>query len=125
LNIGSEVAIKSEPTGKDQSGVILHDYINEILRSKRVSGQNSNRFRDSMKLAYQIVDASLCKSPSPSQCLIDCDKLIPHITHYANNNVCSDPLCEQVRHHFVHLTKCKSVGMNKSCEYCLRGIYSK
>ncbi|KAK1944968.1 hypothetical protein P3T76_003501 [Phytophthora citrophthora] len=97
-------------------------YINQLLRDKQ-GGDNSEtaqrEFEEVVDLGYAIVDASFCSPSKARQCLLNCKAILDHLQHHLDLQVCNQPMCRAVEHHFAHLSQCKARDESRSCEYCL------
>ncbi|KAL3671495.1 hypothetical protein V7S43_003417 [Phytophthora oleae] len=97
-------------------------YINQLLRDKQ-GGDNSEaaqrEFDEVVDLGCAIVDASFCSPSKARRCLLNCKAILDHLQHHLDLQVCNQPMCKAVEHHFAHLSQCKARDESKSCEYCL------
>ncbi|KAG1710872.1 hypothetical protein DVH05_013595 [Phytophthora capsici] len=97
-------------------------YINQLLRNKQ-DGDNSEaaqqEFDKVVDLGCAIVDASFCSPSKARRCLLNCKAILDHLQHHLDLQVCNQPMCKAVEHHFAHLSQCKARDESKSCEYCL------
>ncbi|GMF25548.1 unnamed protein product [Phytophthora fragariaefolia] len=100
------------------------DFINQLLRVKAGTGDGSDvaqrEFNGVMELGYAIVDASFCAPSKAQRCLLNCKSILVHLQHHLDIQVCTQPMCTAVEHHFAHLSQCKARDASDSCEYCLR-----
>ncbi|GMF10140.1 unnamed protein product [Phytophthora lilii] len=100
------------------------DFINQLLKAKAEGGDESEvaqrEFDGVMELGYAIVDASFCAPSKAQRCLLNCKSILVHLQHHLDLQVCTQPMCAAVEHHFAHLSRCKARGESDSCEYCLR-----
>ncbi|KAL4144647.1 hypothetical protein PRNP1_013773 [Phytophthora ramorum] len=100
------------------------DFINELLQAKIENGESRDvvqrEFDGVMELGYAIVDASFCAPSKAQRCLLNCTSILVHLQHHLDLQVCNQPMCTAVEHHFAHLSQCKAREESESCEYCLR-----
>lgn len=62
----------------------------------------------------------LCAPSKAQRCLLNCKSILVHLQHHLDLQVCTQPMCTAVEHHFAHLSQCKARDKSDSCEYCLR-----
>ncbi|KAE9249170.1 hypothetical protein PF002_g5430 [Phytophthora fragariae] len=100
------------------------DFINQLLLAKVENGDGrevaQREFDGVMELGYAIVDASFCAPSKAQRCLLNCKSILVHLQHHLDLQVCTQPMCTAVEHHFAHLSQCKAQDKSDSCEYCLR-----
>ncbi|KAJ8539025.1 hypothetical protein ON010_g12846 [Phytophthora cinnamomi] len=100
------------------------DFINQLLQAKGESGDGrevaQREFDGVIELGYAIVDASFCAPSKAQRCLLNCKSILVHLQHHLDIEVCTQPMCTAVEHHFAHLSQCKARDNSDSCEYCLR-----
>ena len=118
--------IGQKPGGIQDAGHVNTDAdsIDALLRAKSKDGEgrevSQREFDKIMEQGYTIVDALFCVPSKAQRCLLNCKSILAHLQHHFDLQVCSQPLCAKVKHHFAHLSQCKARGETESCEYCLR-----